>query len=95
MVRTKGLGVASTDHAGYAAWQDSRDPDPEAQPEGVYTAKLPLGEPTGQVTGESGGPPLFWSLGGAGVALAVGGILLLAGVRSMRSGPAPQKARSK
>lgn len=89
------VAVAWTDHAGYVAWQDTRNADPEAQPEDAYTAKLPLGEPTGQVTAESGGSPLFWSLGGAGVALAVRGILLLAGIRSMGSRPAPRKAHSK
>lgn len=89
------VGVAWTSHAGHVAWQDTRNADPEAQSEDVYMAKLPLGEPTGQVTAESGGSPLFWSLGGAGVTLAVGGVLLLAGIRSMQSRPAPQQARSK
>lgn len=76
------VGLASTEDAAYIAWQDSRNADPLAQPEDIYMAKLVHRGPT--TPGGGGGSWVAWSLIGAGAAFVLGGIALLAGVRTAR-----------
>lgn len=71
------LGVAATNERAYFAWQDTRNADPEFEAEDVYMASLPHADPDGG--GDEGTAGLMPRLQGAGLALAVGG-LLLAGV---------------
>lgn len=80
------VGISSTEGAVYFAWQDTRNGDPDLQAEDVYMAKLALGAPTGvAAAGES---KVLWSVVGAGIALAVGGLVLLVGTRvSRRTAP--------
>ncbi|MDP8930921.1 MAG: hypothetical protein M3O70_20705 [Actinomycetota bacterium] len=74
------VAVAATKNAAYFAWQDSRNADPLAQPEDIYMAKLVHRGPT--TPSAAGGSRLLWSLIGAGAAFVLGGIVLLAGVRT-------------
>lgn len=85
------VGVASTDGAVYFAWQDSRNGDPQLQSEDIYTAKLVLSGPEGVAAGES---KALWGLVGAGIALAIGGLVLLVGTRVARRGAPEGDAES-
>lgn len=79
------VGVASLDDGVYITWQDSRNADPEAQPEDVYMAKLPMSDASAVgATVDSSGSALLWALLGAGAALGLGGAALVAGLRSAR-----------
>lgn len=78
------VGIASTNDAAYFAWQDSRAGSPRAQAEDVYTAKLAYGR--AGVAGD-GDSDAVWAFLGAGAALALGGLVLLAGTRLARRAP--------
>lgn len=73
------VGVAATEHADYIAWQDSRNADPTTQPEDVYMAKAVLSGPT--TPAGSDDPQILGFSLGAGGALAVAGLVLLAATR--------------
>lgn len=75
------VGIASTDDAAYFAWQDSRAGSRRAQAEDVYTAKLAYARAG---VADEGDSDLVWAFLGAGAALALGGLVLLAGTRLAR-----------
>ena len=81
---TGNVGLASTANAAYFAWQDSRAGTPRGQAEDVYTAKLAYGQAAVTADGDA---DAVWVLLGAGAALALGGLLLLAGTRFARRAP--------
>lgn len=75
------VGIDSTKDAAYFAWQDSRAGDRRTQAEDIYTAKLAYG---GAGVSEGGGSEALWAFLGAGAALALGGLVLLAGTWLVR-----------
>lgn len=76
------VGIASTDNAAYFAWQDTRNGNDENQAEDVYFAPAYHSADTA-VTED---PKLMWAIIGSGVALAIGGVVLLIGTRMARKG---------
>lgn len=87
------MGVASLSNGAYFSWQDSRNANPDAQPEDVYMAKLPMSDTAASgVAADSTGSPMIWGLIGAGVALVLSGVVLLVGLRkAFRLPPAPSR----
>lgn len=83
------VGIASTASAAYIAWQDSRNANPVTQPEDVYMAKAVLSGPTTPVAGGSATPAMVWLGAGAGGALLVAGLVLVA---ASRRRPRPGRA---
>lgn len=59
------VGLASTDDAVYVAWQDSRNANPELQPEDVYLASLQRPEALATTREASAVPGWAWALVGA------------------------------
>lgn len=71
------VGIASSDSAMYVAWQDTRNADPEFQPEDVYFATVQIDGPqVVELSGGDDGVP-SWLLVGAGVALGAGAVMIL------------------
>lgn len=65
------VGVASTNDSVYFGWQDSRNSNPDAQPEDVYVASLKMhGSVADSDNDGSSVPP--WALGAVGVVLGMG-----------------------
>lgn len=89
------VGVASADRAAYIAWSDSRATTAEGDAEDAYFSALRFpsdGQAGGRhlTSAEGGvGSPWLWGLLGAGTALALGGLLLLLGIRRARPQPSP------
>jgi hypothetical protein len=80
-IDTRGpMGLESTEEAVYLAWSDSRASRGELEAEDAYFTRIryagvaDLGEAAGR-------PGWLWALQGAAAALAVGGLMLLLGVR--------------
>ncbi len=88
------IGVASTNDMTYFAWADSRAGGPDFDAEDTYFTRVrhAFGEPV--TSAPAPGPSrILWSLVGAGVALALGGVVLVAGTRMARRGaPAAERA---
>lgn len=84
------LGVASTEDAAYIAWDDTRNGNERTMTQDIYFTRVRFADPETIFTGaERSG--LLWGLLGAGVALAVGGLLLLIGTRvARRREPEPE-----
>lgn len=82
------IGIASTERSAYVVWPDSRAGGGEFDAEDAYFTRLRFdsAEPTA-ATGTSAGTDVgwMWAALGAGVALVVGGVVLLVGVRIGRS----------
>lgn len=74
------IGIASTDRSVYVAWQDTRNSGPELQSEDIYTAKVRVGDQGSEVQASTRLPQLQ----GAGLALAVAGLLLVLVTRLSR-----------
>lgn len=89
------LGVASTDQGAYIAWDDSRNGSPETQSQDIYFTRARLAETDSffgaGAAGEPDGRFLAGAMG-AGVALLVGGLLLLLMVATVGRTRAPRKA---
>ncbi len=82
------IGIASTERSAYVVWPDSRAGGGEFDAEDAYFTRLRFdtAEPaaaTGMSAGSDAG--WMWAALGAGVALAVAGLVLVAGVRLGRS----------
>lgn len=86
-------GLASTNDGAYIAWPDTRPSSNEAEAEDVYLSRVRFtGGDTAALSGAAGaadGSPWLWGLLGAGAALALGGLLLLLGIRRARPQPNP------
>lgn len=82
------IGIASIDEAAYIAWPDSRPTSTsDVQAEDAYFSRVRFDEvrPLGS-RGSDGTPGWQWAIAGAGVALALGGLALAAGVRGAPGG---------
>lgn len=91
-IDTRGpMGIASSNDAAYVAWADSRATVDENEAEDAYMTRIRftnLAELGATGSSDTGGR-LAWAVGGAGAALALGGLfLLLPAVRSRRPVPA-------
>lgn len=84
------VGLASTDAAGYVAWDDSRNSTVESQTQDVYFSRVRHGNSVlAAAPGvPSAGDKLLWALLGASVALVIGGAALLLARRSAAGQPA-------
>jgi hypothetical protein len=87
------MGIASTDSAAYIAWADSRATGREGDAEDAYFSRVRLtAAATGGEAGAGGGPRWAWVLLGAGGALSLAGVALVAVVRRSRSAGRPATA---
>lgn len=80
------MGIASTDDVAYVAWADSRPSGDTSDAEDAYFSRIrfaPAAELPGNDAGET---PWLWAVLGAGVALAVAGLVLFLGLRRSRAG---------
>lgn len=82
------VGTASTDAAAMVAWPDSRSSG-EFDIEDAYFTRVRHTAAPVVTTPDEGTSAAVWAVLGAGAALAVGGIVLLAGARRTRRRPAP------
>lgn len=83
-IDTRGpIGIASTDNAAYLAWADSRATVDENEAEDAYMARVRFTGVTqlGASTTTPGSTKLSWAVIGAGLALALGGLVLILGGR--------------
>ncbi len=83
------MGIASTDQAAYVAWADSRpSADAGQDAEDAYFSRIryEAAPDLGATGGGAGDSKLLWSLVGAGAALALGGLVLVLGVRRAQGG---------
>ncbi len=83
------VGIASTDQAAYVAWADSRPSSDAGQDaEDAYLSRIryEAAPDLGATGGGAGESRLLWSLVGAGAALALGGLVLVLGVRRAQGG---------
>lgn len=94
-IDTRGpMGIASTNSAGYIAWSDARATVGENEAEDAYFSRVrftPVAE-LGATGTSSGANKLSWGIAGAGMALGVGGLLLLLFLKTGRSAPAASRA---
>lgn len=83
------VAIAATNSATFLAWPDSRAASGELEAEDVYTTRVRHEAAGGDLIGapSAGGTELLWSVLGAGVALAVGGLVLMMGTRIARGRP--------
>lgn len=85
------LGVASARRSAYVVWPDTRAGDAVTEVEDVYVSRVRF-DPAAVTAGGGGAPPvslLVAGIAGAGIALAVGGGVLLALVRGRRPAREP------
>jgi hypothetical protein len=78
------IGIASTDGAAHFAWSDSRPTGRDGDAEDVYFTRARFTEAASTAAATGDGPRWAWGVLGAGVALAIAGLALVAVVR--RSG---------
>lgn len=74
------VALASLDSAAYVAWDDSRNGTPETHAQDVYFTRVrfPGAELSGSVPAAPTGMRLAWGVAGAGAALGLAGLALLA-----------------
>jgi hypothetical protein len=86
------LGVASSNAGAYFAWQDTRNANPDFQPEDVYMASVVLDGDAAAAADDSGGAPT-WLLAATGLALGMGLAMAVVWLRARRpAGTAPAPA---
>lgn len=87
------IGLGSTDSSTYLTWADARAGDSEQVAEDAYFTRVrhaPAATDLGPAASSSGAT---WAIIGAGAALAVGGLVLLIGMRVTRGGSGPAAER--
>ena len=83
------IGIASADDAAYVAWSDSRPTGRVGGAEDAYFSRIRFAETAPLGTAAAGGDRWAWGVLGAGLALALGGLALVVGMRrSSRPSPA-------
>lgn len=84
------MGIASTDHAAYVAWSDSRPTGPGGEEaEDAYFSRIRFTAPAALGAASSGGSDIAWAGLGAAGALVVGGLALLVASRRRAATGAP------
>ena len=84
------VGLASLDEVAYLAWDDSRNGRPDNASQDIYFTRARTEAGTELFEASSGTSGLTWALLGAAVALAVGGIVLSAGLAATRRRPSSE-----
>ncbi|MDQ3305600.1 MAG: glycoside hydrolase [Actinomycetota bacterium] len=88
------MGVASSDNAAYVTWADSRATGADAtQAEDAYFSRIRYAGPAELGAGAGEPDKVLWALLGAGAALALGGLGLVAGTRLTRGRGEPGPSR--
>lgn len=86
------IGLGSTDSSTYLTWADSRAGDSDQVAEDAYFTRV-RHAPEATELGPTSSSGATWGIIGAGAALAVGGLVLLIGMRLTRGGSAPEPER--